>query len=50
MKEEQERDPEMKAILEKLANADAENDPKLMVHEGVLYYLSNPDDDPTLRL
>ena len=40
----------MKTILEKLANADAKNDPKLMMHEGVLYYLSNPDDDPTLRL
>ena len=50
MKEEQEKDPEMKTILEKLANADAKNDPKLMMHEGVLYYLSNPDDDPTLRL
>ncbi|GFO41491.1 Pol polyprotein [Plakobranchus ocellatus] len=47
---EQGKDSNIQVILEKLKHEEAKNDPKFILHDQVLYYLSNPDDDPTLRL
>ncbi|GFO01150.1 hypothetical protein PoB_002765500 [Plakobranchus ocellatus] len=50
MKTEQGKDSDIQVISEKLKHEEAKSDPKFIIHEEVLYYLSNPDDDPTLRL
>ncbi|GFO46508.1 RNA-directed DNA polymerase (reverse transcriptase) domain containing protein [Plakobranchus ocellatus] len=50
MKTEQGKDSDIQVILEKLKHEEAKTDPKFVIHEEVLYYLSNPDDDPLLRL
>ncbi|GFN74314.1 Gag-Pol polyprotein [Plakobranchus ocellatus] len=49
MKTGQGKDSDIQVILEKLKHEEAKSDPKFVIHEEVLYYLSNPDDDPILR-
>lgn len=50
MKEEQDKDPEITKILKDMKNKQTKTSKRYITQDGVLYYLTDPDGDPVMRL